>query len=185
VDVKRVLQKIRVPAGFLCAFLFFFFCRPQWWLLAVGFPFILAGLWLRVWAAGHIRKGREITRSGPYGHTRNPLYLGSFLLGFGFAVQGGIAWLVPLFAGLFLAVYYPVMRQEERELSEAFGPPFAEYRRQVPFFWPAWSSRTGVGGRFSWSQARKNHEYDALLGALLAEAILIAKIIWFGGRFQP
>ncbi|MBN2432138.1 MAG: isoprenylcysteine carboxylmethyltransferase family protein [Acidobacteria bacterium] len=178
-ECKVWLQKWRVPLGFAFALVFFLLSRPDWHLLLVGAPSIVAGLWVRVWAAGHIRKSKEITRSGPYAQSRNPLYLGSFLLGLGFSLQSGL-WFFPLlFIILFFAIYLPVMRREEWELQRVFGEEFDRYRQAVALFWP-WPGRTiDAAGRFSRRQAVRNREYNSLFGALAAEGILMAKIVFF------
>jgi protein-S-isoprenylcysteine O-methyltransferase Ste14 len=173
-----MLQKLRVPLGFVCAALFFLVSRPGWAWLAAGAPFILAGLGLRIWAAGHIRKGQALATSGPYARTRNPLYFGSLLIGLGFALQSGWWFLVPAFGLLFVLIYWPVMRQEEREIAQGYGPPFEDYRRRVPLFLPALTPRMPPDGQaFSWAQFRRNREYNAPVGAVLVEAILILKLL--------
>jgi protein-S-isoprenylcysteine O-methyltransferase Ste14 len=178
VEIKIVLQRLRVPLGFLCAAVFFLLCRPTLRYMAWGLPLVLAGLWTRIWAAGHIRKGREIAHSGPYAFTRNPLYLGSFLIGLGFSLQSGIWLLIPVFAAVFLAVYLPVMRQEERELEDAHGEAYRAYRRQVPLFLPALWPKAAREVRFSWAQVQRNREYNAPLGALIAELVLLVKVFF-------
>ena len=115
------MQRWRVPLGFLCGALFVLFARPRPQTLALGGIIALLGLALRAWAAGHIRKNAELATSGPYAHTRNPLYLGSFLLGIGFTVASGRAILGLLFAALFLGIYLPVMRVEAATLAALFG----------------------------------------------------------------
>jgi hypothetical protein len=96
----------------------------------------LLGLALRAWAAGHIRKNAQLATSGPYAFTRNPLYLGSFLLGLGFTIASGRLLLGVLFAALFLGIYLPVMRVEASHMAELFGSEFETYRRSVPLFFP-------------------------------------------------
>jgi protein-S-isoprenylcysteine O-methyltransferase Ste14 len=177
-EIKVLLQRVRVPAGFLCAALFCLVSRPTPRFMAWGLPFAVAGLAMRIWAAGHIRKGREIAQSGPYAFTRNPLYLGSFLIGIGFAVQSGIWLLVPLFALLFLLIYLPVMRQEERELENSHGEEYLDYRRRVSLFVPVRWSRSRQPARFSWELAWRNREYNAPVGALLAELFLLFKVFY-------
>ncbi|HQO24507.1 MAG TPA: isoprenylcysteine carboxylmethyltransferase family protein [Acidobacteriota bacterium] len=175
---SRLLQKLRVPIGFVCAALFFLLSRPTWLWLAAGAPLILAGLATRGWAAGHIRKGQALATSGPYARTRNPLYFGSFLMGLGFALQSSWWPLVLVFGILFILIYWPVMRQEEREIADAYGSPFEEYRRRVPLFLPACSARmNSTGQRFSAAQYRRNREYQATIGVILVEVILILKIL--------
>ena len=48
--------------------------------LAIGLVIAAVGEAIRIWAAGHLEKGREVTRSGPYGWTRHPLYVGSSIM---------------------------------------------------------------------------------------------------------
>ncbi len=85
------MQRWRVPLGFVCGALFFVFARPRPLTLFVGGAIALLGLGLRAWAAGHIRKNAALATSGPYAYTRNPLYLGSFLLGVGFSIASSQA----------------------------------------------------------------------------------------------
>src|SRR3954463_3409294 len=106
------MQRGRVPLGFLCGALFVLFARPRPLTLGLGGLVALLGLALRAWAAGHIRKNAALAISGPYAHTRNPLYLGSFLLGLGFPIASSRWPLGLLFAALFLGIYLPVMRVE-------------------------------------------------------------------------
>lgn len=177
-EIKVLLQRIRVPMGFFCAALFCLVSRPTLRYMAWGLPLVIAGLALRIWSAGHIRKGREITQSGPYAFTRNPLYLGSFLIGLGFAVQSGIWLLIPVFAFVFLSIYLPVMRQEERELESGHGGAYVGYRRRVPLFVPVRWPRSRSQVRFSWELAWRNREYNAPVGALLAELFLLFKVFY-------
>src|SRR5258705_13759457 len=89
------IQRWRVPLGFACAAVFFLLAKPSPATLLVGASVSLLGLSIRAWAAGHIRKNQELATSGPYAYTRNPLYLGSFLLGLGFTIASG-RWLVAI-----------------------------------------------------------------------------------------
>src|ERR1044072_9508963 len=75
------MQRLSVPLGFICGAGFLFFARPTPKMLLIGASVSLLGLALRAWAAGHIRKYAQLATSGPYAFTRNPLYLGRFLLG--------------------------------------------------------------------------------------------------------
>jgi len=115
------MQRWRVPLGFLCGALFLWFARPSWRTLVLGGSVALIGLALRAWSAGHIRKNASLATSGPYSYTRNPLYLGSFLLGVGFTIAAGRWFLAIPFAALFLGIYYPVMRVEASDLAKLFG----------------------------------------------------------------
>lgn len=176
---RHLLQRIRVPLGTLAAVFYFLFARPGAAWLAAGLVPLLAGVSLRLWAAGHIRKNEDLARSGPYRFTRNPLYLGSLLIGSGLGLQSGIWWLAPAFLPLFLAVYLAVMKQEEKDLEDRFGDRFRDYRGRVPLFLPRPGRSLPPGdGEFSFRRAWKNREYNALLGTLAAEGALLAKAAW-------
>ena len=180
IDLFRAAQRIRVPAGFLCGGLFLVFSRPRWGFVLIGFPVALAGLALRAWAAGCIEKGRELETRGPYGYTRNPLYVGSFLMGLGAFLAAANLWLILLFAALFPGIYIPVMKREEEELQMLFPDRFSRYRDSVPMFVPRLPRRVEQGApsmepilfpgdaaatmRFRWSRLRQNREYNAIFG---------------------
>src|SRR5439155_3013450 len=80
------MQRWRVPLGFACAVVFLYFAKPTVWTLIAGAAVALPGLLLRAWASGHLRKNEMLATTGPYAYTRNPLYLGSFLIGLGFTI---------------------------------------------------------------------------------------------------
>lgn len=125
---------------------FLLFARPTVPLLVAGFVISLAGIVVRGWAAGAIRKNSVLTTHGPYALTRNPLYLGSFLIGTGVAVASGVVWILGIFLVFFGFVYGRTMRREERRLSGLFGAEFERYAAAVPRFIPRpapWSDVTG------------------------------------------
>jgi protein-S-isoprenylcysteine O-methyltransferase Ste14 len=166
-----------VPLGFLCAALFILFARPRPITLAIGAPISFLGLLLRAWGSGHLRKNDALAISGPYAYTRNPLYLGSFIMGLGFTIASGRWWLGALFVALFLGIYLPVMRVESATLSQLFGGSFEEYAKAVPVFLPRVtpyrSSQTRTG--FDQSLYLRYREYRAGLGLLIAWSFLVFK----------
>jgi len=167
----------RVPLGFALGIAYLVFARPTPKLLATGALVALAGVILRGYAAGCLEKNRALATGGPYAHTRNPLYFGSLILGIGFAVAGG-SWILGLaFLALFLLVYWPVMRREERFLRKEFGEAYGKYASGVPFFFPSWrrAPETGVG--FRWEFYRKNREYQAAGGYLVGMLFLALKML--------
>jgi protein-S-isoprenylcysteine O-methyltransferase Ste14 len=125
---QRVARRVRVPLGFVVAAVFLVFAQPSWRTLAWSLLLVLPGLWLRGYASGYVTKNSELTRTGPYAYTRNPLYLGSMLLAAGFAVAAGRWWLVVLLVVMFLAIYVPVIFSEETFLRSTFAS-FDEYAR--------------------------------------------------------
>ena len=174
------IQRWRVPLGFVCAALFILFARPRPATLAAGAVISFAGILLRAWASGHIRKNDALAVSGPYAYTRNPLYLGSFILGLGFTIGSGRWWLGILFAALFLGIYLPVMRVESATLADLFGESFQAYAAAVPLFLPRLTpyrnGETRIG--FDSSLYMRYREYRATLGLLIAWGLLVLKLIF-------
>lgn len=174
----RRIQRWRVPLGFMFAGLFVLLARPQPNTLIIGAVVSLVGLAIRAWAAGHIRKNVELTSSGPYAFTRNPLYLGSFVLGLGFTIAAGRWVLGALFAALFLGIYLPVMRVEASNLARQFGDSYRNYAGEVPLFFPRLTSYCGSGtesARFDSQLYLKYREYRASLGFVVAWVVLAIK----------
>src|SRR5579875_2516201 len=184
---QRIARRIRVPLGFVTAAVFLIFARPDpRWILWSLLP-VAAGLLLRGYAAGYVKKNAELTRTGPYAYTRNPLYLGSMLIAFGFAVAAGRIWLGVLLVGLFLLIYWPTILSEEAYLRGAFAG-FDAYAAAVPRLLPRltparFGTSEAVGaGRFSAERYRHHREYNALMGAGALYAALLVRMWWLHGR---
>ncbi|HYE13158.1 MAG TPA: isoprenylcysteine carboxylmethyltransferase family protein [Pyrinomonadaceae bacterium] len=181
-------QRWRVPLGFLCAAIFLALARPRPWTLAAGGAVALLGLLIRAWAAGHIRKNDRLAVTGPYAYTRNPLYLGSFVLGLGFTVAASSSlWLLAALGGafalLFMGIYLPVMRVEAATLGELFGDEYRRYAEAVPLFLPRLTPyRSAAGGetKFDAGLYLRYREYRAALGLLLAWGVLALKAVLAG-----
>ena len=175
---SRVARRIRVPLGFVFAVLYFWLARPTWRWLALGAVLIVPGLLIRALASGHISKNEALATSGPYAYTRNPLYLGSLLIGMGFAVAARSWWVGVVLLVMFFAIYLPVIRGEEKFLRETF-PEFDEYARTVPRMLPRIfpASAERDGGRFSMDLYLKHREYNAALGAIAMMAALVVKMM--------
>ena len=178
---QKIARRVRVPLGFVVAAIFLVFARPSWQTLAGSLLLVLPGLWLRGYAAGYVKKNAELTRTGPYAYTRNPLYLGSMGIAAGFAVAAGRWWLVVLLVGLFLAIYVPVILSEEAFLRGAF-PSFEEYAKKVPRLLPRLTPARfeggGVGrGQFSRERYLHHREYNASMGAAAIYAALTLRML--------
>jgi len=175
----RTRWRVRIgyPVGIVC----FVLAAPRPVTLACGGALAAVGLLVRGAAAGHLRKHEALATSGPYAWTRSPLYFGSLLLAAGFLLAAA-SWIAALVAFVYLLVFYPgVMRREEEELRAEYGAAFDEYARRVPHFWPRPPSGSAVAARpdgFSWMQYRRNREYQAVIGAVVAFAILVARMAW-------
>jgi protein-S-isoprenylcysteine O-methyltransferase Ste14 len=177
---QKFARRARVPLGFLVAAVFLLFARPSGRSLAWGLVLVLPGLWLRGYAAGYVKKNAELTRTGPYAYTRNPLYLGSMSIAAGFAVAAGRWWLVVLLVGMFLLIYVPTILSEEAFLRGAF-PQFEDYARRVPRLLPRLTparfedTERGMGG-FAPERYRHHREYNASIGAAALYVALILRM---------
>jgi protein-S-isoprenylcysteine O-methyltransferase Ste14 len=159
------LARLRVPMGFVLGLFSLWLARPGPRSLAIGAGIAAAGEIIRIWASGHLEKGREVTSSGPYSFTRHPLYLGSTVMGIGLAIASGSA---PV--GAIVVVYLAVtltaaIRTEEAHLTAKFGDAYPEYR----------AGRGSVPRPFSLSRAIRNREYRAVIGLAVALAVIAWK----------
>jgi protein-S-isoprenylcysteine O-methyltransferase Ste14 len=189
---RQLPSALRTKSAWLIVVPFFLLASPTRASLVAGLVVSAAGLGLRGWSAGTIRKGEMLTTTGPYAYVRNPLYVGSFLIGAGLALAGGSwLWLV-LFVAFFVTVYGPTIAAEAERLTEQFGQRYVDYSKQVPAFVPRLSSfgrpfrandrpdGSFEGATFRWSQYERNREWEALLGASAAYLALTLKLAWFG-----
>jgi len=113
VTYVQLARRFRVPVGFAAAALYIWLARPTWTSILCGSAIVLPALLLRTAASGHVKKNQEVTTSGPYAYTRNPLYLGSIILVIGFGVASRNLWLAVALVVIFIALYLPVIRDEE------------------------------------------------------------------------
>ena len=166
-DFAERLARWRVPLGFLAAVSALVFAQPTWTTWRTGIGFAVVGEAIRIWAAGHLEKGREVTRSGPYQWTGHPLYLGSSIMALGVAVACGSAVVAVLILIYMASTLTAAVRTEEAFLRRTFGDTYIRYQRSF-----------GEPGtrRFSIARARKNREYRAIAGLIGGFALLALKI---------
>lgn len=180
-EYSRIARRIRVPLGFVFALLYLWLAKPSSRFLLSSLLLIVPGLLIRALASGHVRKNEALATSGPYAYTRNPLYLGSLLIGIGFAVAARSCWVGVLLVVMFFAIYLPVIRDEEAFLRQKF-PDFDEYARRVPRMFPRLTPNRGAENEasgFSSALYLQHREYNALLGALAVLVVLIVKLLFF------
>ena len=171
---SRIARRIRVPLGFAFAAFYVWIARPSCLSLALGTMVAVPGILLRALASGHVKKNQEVTTSGPYAYTRNPLYLGSIILVIGFGVASRNLWLAVALLMIFIALYLPVIRDEENFLRMRF-PEFTDYAERVPRIVPRLSPSDSPAG-FSSDLYRKHREYNAALGSVGMMILLILKL---------
>jgi hypothetical protein len=161
--MTRHLARWRVTLGFACAAVAFGLARPTAFSLTLGLGIAALGEALRIWASGHLEKGREITRSGPYRFFRHPLYLGSVLLAAGFLVAGR-SWIAAVLGAVYVAATFAAaILSEEATLDERFAGQYSQYRA---------GSLEPTTRRFSWSRVTRNREYRAVAGLIAAFLVL-------------
>jgi len=167
---QKIARRIRVPLGFVFAAVFLWVAQPTVKTMLLSLLLVVPGVWLRAYAAGYVRKNAELTLTGPYAYTRNPLYLGSMMIAFGFAAAAA-SWIILIaLAVLFAVIYIPTIQSEEGYLREHFAG-FSEYAEKVPRLFPRLTpaafpaNENASGGRFSAEQWRHHREYNALMGA--------------------
>lgn len=164
----RRIARLRVSIGFVAGLVALLLARPTPRLLAVGAAIAIAGELIRIWAAGHLEKGREVTSSGPYAFTRHPLYLGSSIMGIGLAIASASVVVAAMVAAYLAITLTAAIRTEEAHLTEKFGAAYPEYRN---------GRTTELARRFSLERAIRNREYRAVTGLVVALAVLAAKLL--------
>jgi protein-S-isoprenylcysteine O-methyltransferase Ste14 len=162
--------------GFAAGAVALWLAHPSWRSLTFGFPVAAVGEALRIWAAGHLEKGREVTKSGPYRFTGHPLYLGSSMMAAGIAIACASV-LVALLGAVYLGVtFVAAIRSEEAGLRAKFGREYDDYR----------AGRATDDRAFSLARALRNREHRAILGLLVAMALLALKAaLMQGGPSGP
>lgn len=181
---SRMATRMRVPLGFVFAVAYLWLAQPTWTWVGAGTLLVIVGLAIRAAAAGHIRKNREVTMTGPYAYTRNPLYLGSVLIAAGFVVAARSPWIAAGAVLMFVAIYLPVIKAEEIYLRSTFAG-YNEYAAQVPRLMPrftAYRPKEISGTRdqnksFSRELYFKHREYQAGFGSVLMIGALILKMV--------
>ena len=175
-----VATRVRVPLGFLLAAFYLLFARPTPLTLTVGATIAFVGVLFRAWAAGHIVKNHELAITGPYAHTRNPLYFGSFLIAAGFAIAAHWAFLLPVLA-FFVFIYAPVIEREREFIRSKFPDTYSDYERNVPAFVPRpvpWRAHGmhGMRSHFDFGLYLRHREWQAALAFVAVILFLILKM---------
>jgi protein-S-isoprenylcysteine O-methyltransferase Ste14 len=165
-SLLRAVARRRVTIGFVAGAIAVWLARPGARSLAAGAAVAIAGEAVRVWASGHLEKGREVTASGPYAFTPHPLYLGSTLIGIGLAIASASAIVAVLVIAYLAVALTAAVRTEEAHLTEKFGAAYPAYRE---------GRAEKERRRFSVARAIRNREYRAVLGLLLVLLVLAWK----------
>ena len=186
---RNFWMRWRVRTGYPVAIIFLVLAVPTARSIMIGGAVALVGLLIRGASSGYLRKYEELATTGPYAHTRNPLYLGSAFLAAAFAIAGN-SWLAAALVIAYFAIFYTaVMRNEENDLRGRFGAVFNDYAASVPLFFPRMAALRTKSSQisppqkaFSWPQYRRNREYSALLGTLAGLGVMSLRM-WIRRRF--
>ena len=174
---SKIARRVRVPLGFVFAAAYILLARPTLASIVIGSCVAFTGLCIRALASGHVEKNEVLATSGPYAHTRNPLYLGSIVLAIGFLIAAKSWWLPLIAAVMLVSIYVPVIRSEEAFLRGRF-PEFDDYATHVPRLFPRVRAYERRPASFSWHLYWKHREYNAALGTGLMIIVLVAKLVW-------
>jgi protein-S-isoprenylcysteine O-methyltransferase Ste14 len=166
-DAVEWIARKRVALGFACGAIVAWLARPTVGSMVAGFAVAAAGEALRIWAAGHLEKGREVTMSGPYRFTRHPLYVGSAIMGVGLAIAAHRVSVAALVLGYLGVTLGAAISREEAHLTEKFGSAYPAYRNGL---------MRGEARRFSLRRAARNREYRAVIGLFVAFALLALRL---------
>jgi protein-S-isoprenylcysteine O-methyltransferase Ste14 len=175
---SETARKLRLPLGFVFGISYLIWARPTPVTLPVGATIALIGILIRAWASGHIVKNKRLAVTGPYAHTRNPLYFGSFLIGAGFAIAAHWSLLFVVVA-FWLLVYAPTMQRERINIRERFPDAYDRYSANVPAFVPRvtpWKDESADEGGFSLDLYMRHGEWKAGITYLLVMGWLVLRM---------
>jgi len=173
-------SRLRVPFGYLLGIVVVAVAHPTQASLAAGGAIAATGEAIRLWASGHIDKTRALATGGPYAYTRNPLYLGSFVMATGVAVAAASPWAALAVAVYFAAFYPSVMREEAAFLRGRFPEEYATWAAAVPLFFPRLTPAGPRTTKFQWERVRRNREWQTAFALPLMAAVL-----WARGQLLP
>jgi len=179
-NFNQWVKKHRTKLSGVLAIAFLILSEPSPATLVWGAVPIVIGQSIRMWSSGHIHKNQILTVTGPYSLSRNPLYVGSFILGTGFMIAMGVIWLAVIFLLFYASVYWFTIKWEEDKLAREFPDNWWNYKENVPRFTPLFSMPEYRPGEFSWGQVTKYKEVQNASVVLGVYAILWAKAIFLG-----
>ena len=179
--VRKLLKKItfRTVPVYAAVFVILYFAKKENMALKyfiAGAALIVIGEFFRIWGCGHLVKTKEFIVSGPYAHLRHPLYLGTYLITFGFCMMAGMWWMLILSQLVYALYYYP-----RKEIIEGFrlacfyGEEYFKYMRSVPALIPSIKPYAASGMKWSFKRVVSNSELGILAAVFVGTAILYLK----------
>lgn len=179
-DLRYKLTKVTsktVMAGIVGVVLFWLArnraLEARWFL--PGAAITVLGEALRLWAAGHLRKNKQLTTTGPYSHVKNPLYIGTLLITLGYSAMAMEKWIMIAGFVWFFIYYAPYKKKQENEkLVASFGDAWKVYDQAVPDYFPRLSAYPDRGtNRWSWDVVKENSEHETAVAVFVGFAVLL------------
>jgi protein-S-isoprenylcysteine O-methyltransferase Ste14 len=175
--VRIAGKHARIYGHFVLALLALGLARPTLKANLIGLLLVVAGMVIRVWAAGLLEKGVRLCTDGPYRFVRHPLYLGSLLGAAGFALMMNVLWGWVIIFPLFAILYGSQVAEEERLLRQRYGEAHAQFARTVPIVFPLpWRIGQPGGARWSFTQMLKNREHYHVVVTLVLAGLFFGKM---------
>ena len=177
---NKTLASVRLAALFAFVVVLVLLAKPRPAEVAIGFIIAALGETIRFWAAGHLLKTKELITSGPYRYTRNPLYLGRFLILTGLCVMSRLPYyanwilLAVGYAGFFLYYMPRKERVEPARLRAIHGEAYDRYFKAVPALFPTFSPYANASN-LGWSSDRmfRNREAWMVVGIIAITLFLL------------
>lgn len=184
---KNFIVQYRTKIGHIIILLVLIFGKPNKVSLFLGLMFIILGVTIRVWAAGYIKKNEVLTIEGPYKYVRNPLYLGSFLVGTGLCICSFNLLLFLIYLATFYLIYYITIIEEEKNLRTFFKKEYEEYKKNVPCFIPKFKIKNTLKvknckSKWDFHVLLKNKEYEGIIWNLFGFLFLLFVYFIFEGN---
>ena len=175
VTFQRLVAKYRTHFHFAAVLAAIIFARPTDLTDALGLVPVIAGLALRTWALGHLRRNTELCTSGPYAYVRHPLYLGSFVILMGYFIMTNNLCLVAAAAIVTAGIYGIAIKMEEESLAVVFPEQYETYRQAVPLLMPRLTAYGLSSQKFSWQLALNNKVVAMWVLVLVVAALFEVK----------
>ncbi|HAS54225.1 MAG TPA: hypothetical protein DCS42_08940 [Nitrospiraceae bacterium] len=179
--LKYKLTKVttKTAAAGILGVILFYVAKPELLWFIPGAFLVIGGEWLRLWAAGHLRKNKQLTTTGPYAHVKNPLYIGTLLITLGYSAMAKNIYIMIAGFVWFFIWYAPYKKKQENEkLVSSFGSAWSEYDKAVPDYLPRISSYPGKGkNRWSWDVVKENSEHETAVGVFVGFAMLVYMLV--------
>lgn len=146
---------------------------------SIGLTIAIIGQLIRIWSAGYLHKQEEVTACGPFAYVRNPLYVGTLVMGLGYCIISAQWWAFIVAYILYLGIHWPTILSEENYLSNKFGEEYIRYCHAVPRLIPRLTPcREFPSAAFSRDLLMENHEYRSMIGMVLLAVLFGLKLVF-------